>query len=329
MNKKLIIRLLGILSLLLGLFMLASLPWANPRFGIHTDPSIAAERFEKEGFQGLIYSSLICMAVGCIFLVTCRGATGKLFRKEAMAVVGLSWLLATFLGALPFIFSGTLRGPSVRVFDGSTDVWVAEPRFKVWQPWLRVDDLTDEESKLLRSLSMSGARGLTSQQLQRATSIDNVAGVFNQLARRGELSRWLIGPGGGGRLAPADRASNYRLRWVRMGLVDSMFEAQSGFSTTGATVLSDLEDPYVVPRCILFWRASTHFLGGLGIIVLFVVILGQGSAGKALMRAEVPGPTQESAAARMQHTAWLFASMYVGLNVILATIPVYHRAQRL
>ena len=105
-----------------------------------------------------------------------------------------------------------------------------------------------------------------------------------------------------------------------MGIVDSMFESQSGFSTTGATVLSDLEDPYLVPHCILFWRASTQFLGGLGIIVLFVAILGQGSAGKALMRTEVPGPTHDNFNSRIQHSAWLFAAMYIGLNVILATV---------
>ena len=105
-----------------------------------------------------------------------------------------------------------------------------------------------------------------------------------------------------------------------MGLVDGMFEAQSGFSTTGATVLNDLEDPDLVPHCILFWRSSTHFLGGLGIIVLFVVLLGQNSAGKALMRTEMPGPTQDSANARMQHAAWNFAGVYIALNVVLALI---------
>ena len=45
-----------------------------------------------------------------------------------------------------------------------------------------------------------------------------------------------------------------------MSLVDAMFEAQSGFSTTGATVLTDVEDPALVPRSILFWRSSTHCL---------------------------------------------------------------------
>jgi len=85
-------------------------------------------------------------------------------------------------------------------------------------------------------------------------------------------------------------------------------------------VLNDLEDPHLVPHCILFWRSSTHFLGGLGIIALFVVILGQGSAGKSLMRAEMPGPTQESHNSKMQHTAWLFAATYTVLNIVLAII---------
>ena len=60
-----------------------------------------------------------------------------------------------------------------------------------------------------------------------------------------------------------------------------------------------IEDTQLVPRCLLFWRSSTHFLGGLGIIVLFGAILGQGSAGKALMRAEMPGPSKEGAQARV------------------------------
>jgi len=105
-----------------------------------------------------------------------------------------------------------------------------------------------------------------------------------------------------------------------MSPVDAMFEAQSGFSTTGATVLAELEDEALVPRCILFWRSSTHFLGGLGIIVLFVAILGQGSAGKALMRAEMPGPGYSSPQARVQHTAWVLFFIYAGLNGLLTVL---------
>ena len=54
--------------------------------------------------------------------------------------------------------------------------------------------------------------------------------------------------------------------------------------------------------------------------MLFVAILGQGSAGKAMMRAEMPGPTKEGSMPRMQHTALVFAAIYVGLNVTLTII---------
>ncbi len=61
-------------------------------------------------------------------------------------------------------------------------------------------------------------------------------------------------------------------------------------------------------------------MGGLGIVVLFVAILGQGSAGKAMMRAEMPGPSKEGSMPRMQHTALVFAGIYVVLNAILTVI---------
>ena len=191
---------------------------------------------------------------------------------------------------------------------------------KFWDTWSEIEGINEDEFCVLQVVANQPARGVNEADLARLSGVREVSAVFSTLAKRPELIQWLIAPGQGDRLAPSDRASHYRLNWVRMNFIDAMFESQSGFSTTGATVLSDLEDPHLVPRCILFWRASTHFLGGLGIIVLFVVILGQGSAGKALMRTEVPGPTQDSAAARIQHTAWLFAAMYVGLNVLLAVI---------
>ena len=74
-----------------------------------------------------------------------------------------------------------------------------------------------------------------------------------------------------------------------MSICDALFESQSGFSTTGATVITNLEDPSLVPHCILFWRSSTHFLGGLGIIVLFVAVLGHGSAGRGRRKRSRPG----------------------------------------
>ncbi|MEM9411898.1 MAG: potassium transporter TrkG, partial [Planctomycetota bacterium] len=269
MNIRLLFRLLGILSLLIGFFMLASLIWTNPNWSFPTDSSIKVNRFEREGFWGLINSTLICVAVGTIFLMIGRGADGKLFRKEAMAVVGLSWLLATLLGALPFVLSGTYRGPSIRVFEQEQRVFVIAPGTDVWKTWTETE-VNSEEFNILIELVNASAVGLTRSELTNATPSGQAVNVFDHIAKREPFRGWLIGPGEGRGLAPADRASNYRLRWVKMNFVDAMFESQSGFSTTGATVLSNLEDPNLVPRCILFWRSSTHFLGGLGIIVLFV-----------------------------------------------------------
>ena len=58
----------------------------------------------------------------------------------------------------------------------------------------------------------------------------------------------------------------------------------------------------------------------MGIVVLFVAILGQGSAGKAMMRAEMPGPTKEGSMPRMQQTALIFAGIYIGLNAVLTLV---------
>ena len=108
-----------------------------------------------------------------------------------------------------------------------------------------------------------------------------------------------------------------------MTVADAVFESISGFTTTGASVLTELEDPAVVPRCVLFWRSFTHWLGGMGIIVLFVAILGQlGAGGKALVRREVPGPINESVRPRVRETAMVMWFIYVGISAVLTLIFV-------
>ncbi|MBN2023216.1 MAG: TrkH family potassium uptake protein [Pirellulales bacterium] len=218
MNRRLICRLLGLITLLIGASMAMSLPWAFPAFG-------QTDHVEGRGVEGLLGSMAICGAVGGLLVwVGRRGAGAALYRREAIAVVGLSWLMATLLGALPFWLSQTAYG--------------------------------------------RGPDGLP----------------------------------------------------ILMDVADGLFESGSGFTGTGSTVLTDLEDPELVPRAILFWRSETHFLGGLGIMVLFVAILGMGSAGKTLMLTEMPGPSQEAAHARTQRAAWVFALIFLGLTAILAAI---------
>ena len=131
MNFRLVSKLLGILVLLLGGFMLFSLIWAWPKFGAHSHPdaSIVQARFEYAGVRGLLLSASFCGVLGIAMVYWGREAKERVFRKEAMAAVALSWVLATFLGALPYVFSGTARGPSIRESTIPNQVWVAASRF--------------------------------------------------------------------------------------------------------------------------------------------------------------------------------------------------------
>ncbi len=218
MNWPLLSRMLGSLGMLVGGSMVLALPWAFPAFG-------ETETFELRGFLGLLGAIVCSVGLGGLLYFLGRKETGSILRKEALAIVGLGWLLSGVLGALPFLFSGTQRAPD-----------------------------------------------------------------------------------------------------VPMNVADALFESVSGFTTTGASVLTELEKPELVPRCILFWRCFTHWLGGMGIIVLFVAILGQlGAGGKALVRREVPGPINESVRPRVRETALLMWTIYVGISGLLAVLYMLQR----
>ncbi|MEZ4708510.1 MAG: potassium transporter TrkG [Caldilineaceae bacterium] len=91
------------------------------------------------------------------------------------------------------------------------------------------------------------------------------------------------------------------------------FETMSGFTTTGATILTDIE---IVPHGILFWRSLTHWLGGMGIIVLSLAILPYlGVGGMQLFKAEVPGPVADKLTPRIAQTAKLLWGVYVLLTL--------------
>jgi len=92
----------------------------------------------------------------------------------------------------------------------------------------------------------------------------------------------------------------------------------SGFTTTGATVFVDVES---LPHGVLFWRSVTHWLGGMGIIVLVIAILPYlGVGGMQLFRAEVPGPTPERLRPRIAQTAKLLWVVYFGLTAAEAVL---------
>jgi trk system potassium uptake protein TrkH len=193
MNYASVIRMLGALCAVLGLAMLVPLAWA---IGLG----------ESEAVYGFVVSvGLTWILAFLLFFGGHHGRAG-LHRKEGLAVVGLGWFLASILGALPYLFSG---------------------------------------------------------------SIPNA--------------------------------------------VDAVFETMSGFTTTGASVVENLPE---LPRSILFWRDFTHWLGGMGIIVLFIAILPHiGVGARYLFRSEVPGAVKEAVTPRVKDTALFLWKAYTVLTL--------------
>ncbi|HOI10687.1 MAG TPA: TrkH family potassium uptake protein [Myxococcota bacterium] len=108
----------------------------------------------------------------------------------------------------------------------------------------------------------------------------------------------------------------YMLSGVLPNPVDAFFESASGFTTTGASVIAD---PDTVPRAILYWRALTQWLGGMGIIVLFVAVFAElGVGGRFLFQSEVPGPISESIHPKIRETSLALWKLYVLLTALLA-----------
>jgi trk system potassium uptake protein TrkH len=94
---------------------------------------------------------------------------------------------------------------------------------------------------------------------------------------------------------------------------DAFFEIMSGFTTTGATILTDIEG---ATRGILFWRSLTHWLGGMGIVVLSLAIFSIFGAGASLFQAEVPGLVSERILPRLKETAIMLWVIYTAISIL-------------
>lgn len=97
------------------------------------------------------------------------------------------------------------------------------------------------------------------------------------------------------------------------GYVDAYFESMSGFTTTGSTVISTIE---AMPKGLLFWRSFIQWLGGMGIVVLFIAVLpALGVHAKHLYKVEVPGINKEGASPRIRDAAGLLWKIYFSFTV--------------
>ncbi len=108
---------------------------------------------------------------------------------------------------------------------------------------------------------------------------------------------------------------------------DALFETISGFTTTGASILNDVE---ALSYCMLFWRSFTHWIGGMGVLVFLLAIIPlSGGSNINLMRAESPGPSVGKLVPKMRQTARILYSIYLFLTIlqfvllILGKMPVF------
>lgn len=195
MNYKIIFRLLAFILSALTVAFLLCLTVAI----VHTEGT-------TEAFLAFSASAGVSAILGLLFLSLSRGASTKFFRKEALSVIGVGWILATLVGAIPFI--------------------------------ILLPDYT---------------------------------------------------------------------------IADGIFESASGLTTTGASVLSNLED---MPRSLIFWRALSQWMGGLGVVVFFVAILSfLGAGGKILFSNESSGRSADIEQGRVRKGVLQIFYVYLTLSV--------------
>ena len=110
--------------------------------------------------------------------------------------------------------------------------------------------------------------------------------------------------------------------------VDALFEIVSGFTTTGATVLSNVEE---LPHCIILWRSFSHWIGGMGVLVFMLAVLPvSGESSMHLMRAESPGPQVGKLVPRVRESAALLYKLYIALTIaqialmVMFGMPVFY-----
>ncbi|TXD83362.1 TrkH family potassium uptake protein [Subsaximicrobium wynnwilliamsii] len=167
--------------------------------------------------------------------------------------------------------------------------------------------------------------GVTSKLFQSGAIISALGGVLMYLTRdhRKELNKregyivvafgWIV--------MSLSGTLPYIMTDAIPGFTDAFFETMSGYTTTGATILNDIE---AVPKGVLFWRSMTHWIGGMGIIVLAIAILPLlGIGGMQLFAAEAPGPNADKLHPRITDTAkrlWFIYFGYTAAETILLQV---------
>lgn len=101
-------------------------------------------------------------------------------------------------------------------------------------------------------------------------------------------------------------------------VVDAMFETVSGFTTTGSSILTDVE---ALARCSLFWRSFTHWVGGMGVFVFVLAVMPLvGGQNIHLMRAESPGPSVGKLVPKIRKTSMILYKIYIFMTIVMVVL---------
>jgi trk/ktr system potassium uptake protein len=166
------------------------------------------------------------------------------------------------------------------------------------------------EGEAARAFAISVAAGLVASGLASLIGRRAEGRFYRREALGVVASAWIV--------AASVGCLPYLLCGVLDGVVDAYFETMSGFTTTGASVIPDMEelpDGSPMPRSILFWRCLTNWVGGVGIVVLFVAVLpALGVSSRQIFHMEVPGVGEKGFMPHIRQTALALWLLYVGLT---------------
>ena len=244
-----IFRVLGSYLYVLAAVMLIPMSVAG-YFEFFKEPSAHLQPHSTPAF---ILTIVITSALGFMFHHFGRGSTGRLYRREGLALVVGIWFISAFVGGMPFYFSGTLSNPIDAYFEamsGLTTTGASVMHPKAYDP------VTKEEVKITKTIS-----------------------------------------------------ETYDIDYTFYGTIDPVRDPDSG-----KVLFSGVE---AVGKGLLLWRSFMQWLGGMGIVVLFIAILpALGVGGRVLFHAEVPGPSKEAVTPRIKETAALLWKLYLSFTVI-------------
>lgn len=214
--------------------------------------------------QAFAYTTIVAVLLGATLHFLGRKATGRYFKREALALVVSIWFVTALVGGLPFFLSGTF------------------------------DKFTDAYFEAMSGLTTTGAT------VMHPKEYDPISGA--EVA----IEKTIV--------------ETHDTTYLFYGTIVPVRDER-----TGEVLFDGVE---AVSKALLFWRSFMQWLGGMGIVVLFVAVLpALGVGGKALFHAEVPGPITDSVTPRVKETAGLLWKIYLGASMLEIALLMTSNAQ--